>query len=181
MCETHKLTPLAPQDAPKTASRLEDLARQARDAHAAAGQAVSDAVHHALTAGRALIAAKKLVPEGEWVRWVSRNCNFTVRHAQRYMKLVSAYEADATRVSHDVCGLSLRGALKRLTPPQPRAVAAPRARSAAQHTTGLTISADWDAAPFAERRRAVSNIGLWPLLEALPEEWFPALERWGML
>jgi hypothetical protein len=66
MSETHKLTPLAPQDVPEAAPRLEDLARQARDAHVAAGQAVNDAVRQALAAGRALIAARDLVPKGRW-------------------------------------------------------------------------------------------------------------------
>ncbi len=163
---------------PPEKSSLAELAAQANAAHEAAGTALSAAVDHALVAGRALIAAKQQVPEGGWTRWVQRNCGFSIRHAQRYIKLVVASAADATRVSRDVEGLSLRKAMKQLTPPKPKAVGKPgRIVKSNKTPTALDIVEVWDAAPVAERTRAVNNIGLTQLLEALPVDWWPLIER----
>jgi hypothetical protein len=160
---------------------LADLARTACEAHAATGREIGEAVRHAITGGRALIAARKrLIEDGQWTVWVNRNCNFTIRHAQRYIKLVEAYDADATRVSRDVLGLSLRGALKRLTTTK-TAANSRKSKGAVKNgwrTTGLDIAEAWDTAPLEERTRAINNIGLKPLLQALPENWIPSIEKW---
>jgi hypothetical protein len=164
---------------PAKPSDLAELARQACEAHAATGHAVDQAVRHALIAGRALIAAKKLVPDGQWTSWVQRNCDFTIRHAQRYIKLVEAYDADATRVSRDVLGLSLRAAIKRLTPTQRTSTA--RNRNPASRTRGATaleIAAVFKSAPLAERTRGLDNIGWRDVAQAIPESWLPDIERW---
>jgi hypothetical protein len=92
---------------------LTELARIAREAHVATSEAVNNAMQHALTAGRALIAAKKKVSEGRWTRWIHDNCDFSDRHARRYIALVQAYEAAGHTCPADVLGQSLRKAIKR--------------------------------------------------------------------
>jgi hypothetical protein len=169
------------QALPPASAALSDLARQAREAHVAAGQAVCDAVCHALIAGKALIAAKALVPEGKWTHWVKKHCDFSDRHARRYIALAEAYEASGHTVSGDLLGLSLRGAIRKLTPPaerKPAHKAVRKAKPSGNAITGLDITAAWHAAPPAERVRAVNNIGLRPLLQAMPENWLPTLEHW---
>jgi hypothetical protein len=47
-----------------------------------------------------------------------------------------------------------------------------------KHTTGLDIVNVWNTTPPPERIRALNNIGLKPLLEALPPDWLSAIEMW---
>jgi hypothetical protein len=157
---------------------LQHLAQQANEAHAATGHAIGEAVQYALAAGRALRTAREQIKPGLWAHWVQRNCTFSLRHAQRYIRLFEAYEADATPVSRDILGLSLRGAMKRLTPPVHRQVSTRRKAAAPCVDGGLGLAqAFLNAAPH-ERVRAIQNIGLKPLFEALPEDWLPFVERW---
>ena len=150
---------------------LPDLPRQARDAHIAAGRAVNDAVAHALAAGRALTAAKALVPDGQWTDWVKKNCDFSDRHAPRYIALAEA--ASGHNVSADLLSLSLRAAMRRLTPPTARLASHDHNRTrpqTAKASTALEIVAVWNLAPLPERVRAIDNIGLAPLLQVIPED-----------
>jgi hypothetical protein len=104
-----------------SAASLSSLANVIRDEHAAIGAAVDaaaqDVLTHVLTAGRAALAAKELIPKRQFGQWVGRNCEVSWRHVQRYMKLTEAYEANATRVSHaELCHASFRGLVSLLTP-----------------------------------------------------------------
>jgi hypothetical protein len=105
------------------------------------------------------------------------------------MKLYEAHAAMRHTVSHssgsvsdDLIGLSLRAAMKRLTPSAKRkseADSKPRTSFDRTHpTTGLEIIAAWNAASPVERAHAVSNIGWRPLAQAIPADWVPSVERW---
>jgi hypothetical protein len=48
------------------------------------------AVEHAITAGELLIEAKQQVKHGEWLPWLTENCEISERTAQAYMKLARA-------------------------------------------------------------------------------------------
>ena len=89
-------------------------------------------------------------------------------------------EEDPQRVA-DWAGLSLRAAVKHLTP-APKTPApvrkSNRTTKSGPRATGLDIAATWNAAALAERTRALDNIGLRPLLEAFPQDWISPLERW---
>jgi hypothetical protein len=158
---------------------LTELARIAREAHVATGEAVNNAMQHALTAGRALIAAKKKVSEGRWTKWIHDNCDFSDRHARRYIALVQAYEAAGHACPADVLGLSLRKAIKHLTPSTKRAAPA-RARTSApvRATTAIDLAEVWVRAPLPERQRFLDNTGRAAFFQAFPASWLP-VESWS--
>jgi hypothetical protein len=66
---------------------LPELAGMANQWHGLAGQAKRNQVEAAWHAGRALSAAKKLVPHGEWADWLAANFHGSERTAQVYMQL----------------------------------------------------------------------------------------------
>ena len=63
---------------------------------------------HAIHCGELLIQQKAQLEHGEWLPWVMANCEFNIRHAQKYMDLAS----NAPRVAHLDGVSSIRGALK---------------------------------------------------------------------
>lgn len=76
------LETVAPPD-----DRLAQLAAVANAAH-------SDTIRSAVTAGQALIEAKKLVGHGGWSGWVDEHCRFSDRTASAYMRLARQRAAD---------------------------------------------------------------------------------------
>jgi hypothetical protein len=105
-----------PSDLLQPRSRIATLAAQANACHLAACRAASESVRFATEAGTALIAAKKLVGHGGWLKWVKDNLTFTDRTARYYMQLATLPQADRKRVSD----LSLRAAVKMLAERQPQ-------------------------------------------------------------
>jgi Protein of unknown function (DUF3102) len=70
------------------AAKLEELAAVIRKNHGEAATSLKLAVLHAIAAGEALIEAKKSVKHGEWLPWLSENCELlSERTAQAYMRL----------------------------------------------------------------------------------------------
>jgi hypothetical protein len=101
---------------------LSDLITKARTAHAAlmteahtAETALSKALDHAITAGRAFNEMKdrKLVKHGEWAA-TYKEADVGEREVERYRQLARFADANPTRVS-ELTGLSIRAALERLT------------------------------------------------------------------
>jgi hypothetical protein len=165
---------------------LSDLAARIREAHAGVTAAVSSVVKHALAAGRAAIAAQGMVTKGQWEHWLQKSCDVTPRHVRRYMALARAYEASGHSVSEDdLVGLSLRGAIKKLTPPQPKAVAAvavarkkgPDPKTSRSRVRHVDILALWIEAPLDEQVKTVDGIGLQRLLGIIPVAWWPLIEK----
>ena len=163
------------------AATLPDLAVTIRAEHAAVGQAVDDALSHALGAGRALIAARRLVPEKGWGAWLKKNRDISDRHARRYAALVHAYDASGHTVPGDLVGLSLRGLMRKLTPPQASRRPSPATRPAAQPRGGLDVVDAlgwWSRASIADRRRFIDNVGWTELVGAIPQGWYPTVQQW---
>jgi hypothetical protein len=106
-----------------TTTELVTLAEQINAEHRACEAAAVSAVEHAIRCGELLIEAKERAAHGGWLKWLSKNCDVSSRHAQRYMQLAKDQGAiDATRVSD----LSLRGAMRQLR--ESKAVARERRR-----------------------------------------------------
>lgn len=49
------------------------------------------ALNGAIEIGRRLVEAKGMLPHGEWTAWLERDAQFSVRQAQRFMKLFEEY------------------------------------------------------------------------------------------
>jgi len=56
------------------------------EAHRLARSSAETAVEHAIRCGQLLIEKKETVQHGEWQQWVSDNCEFSERQAQRYIR-----------------------------------------------------------------------------------------------
>jgi hypothetical protein len=152
------------------ANALNALAERIRTAHAAVGHAARNMLNCAMTAGDALIEARKQIAPGGWESWLKRECDLSVRTAERYVQLAKAralFEADPSRAT----GLSITGALRLLGN-------RPRARSTTTRTTNPNHGLDtlaWSEATLEARQKFLDGIGLPSLLKAMPPEWRPAL------
>ena len=76
-------------------------------AHASVEQAKRDGVRHAIECGRLLQQAKATVAHGQSDAWVSKQCSFSMRTAQLYMR-VAKHVGDDPAKAQRVADLSLR-------------------------------------------------------------------------
>lgn len=77
-----------------TSDRLSDLAETIRRECQLAEQAASAMLSHAIACGDALLEAKTLVPNGEWMAWIEQNMPHNKRRSmcQNYMRLATLKE-----------------------------------------------------------------------------------------
>jgi hypothetical protein len=73
-------------DIAKSNTGLEDLATRIKTAHRAVRDAAKNIVREAITAGVALIDAKRQVGHGNWLRWLRDNCELSERAAEVYVE-----------------------------------------------------------------------------------------------
>jgi hypothetical protein len=103
---------------------LGDLAGRINQEHRQCEDAVRAGLEHARNAGRLLAEAKGKVTHGQWLPWLEKHCDFSVRTAQGYMRVAERWpelESKAQRVSH----LSYREALSILAEPREEAARKP--------------------------------------------------------
>lgn len=62
-------------------------------AHEAFMNSMQRTLEHAVHCGQLLLEQKKLVAHGEWMLWVSSNCNFKRTQADAYMRIASNYRS----------------------------------------------------------------------------------------
>jgi hypothetical protein len=67
--------------------RLAELARQINADHEEAVGLVGEAAGTVARCGELLLEARKLVPPGQWHKWLKDNTKVTVRCAQKWMQL----------------------------------------------------------------------------------------------
>ena len=106
---------------------LQRLATEINTEHAEVENTLRAGLAHALHCGELLIAAKKLVPHGEWLPWLAANCTASERTAQAYIRLAS-HRAELEEKSATRCGfedLSFRQGLKLLAEPTKESWARP--------------------------------------------------------
>jgi len=108
---------------------LPALAKTINETHTAIVREAKSAVAKAITAGEALIAAKAVVPDGTWLRWLKANCIISDRTAQLYMQLaenklvLETWLRDGTQ---QVADQTLNGALKMLRGPPDKPPTTPK-------------------------------------------------------
>jgi len=71
---------------------LSSIAQRINDHHGQATRHAKTAIDHARQAGELLLEAKALVNHGEWITWLSDNCDVSPRQCQRYMRVVTHWE-----------------------------------------------------------------------------------------
>ena len=103
-----------------TLSTNRDLGQLAADInreHRAAESAARTAIEHALTAGRLLNQAKSKLRHGEFLPWLSANCEVKERQARNYMKLAINWEHIEAKTAPGA-DLTIKGALGLLSGPK---------------------------------------------------------------
>ena len=68
-------------------NRLTFLAAEIKNEHKAVSAALQRGVIHAMNAGDLLIEARSHLKHGQWLTWVVKNCAFSERTIQLYIKL----------------------------------------------------------------------------------------------
>lgn len=71
---------------------LADLAATINSEHDLAYRAVLDALDHAVRAGEALLEARRLVPEGQWSKWIKANLAMPSAAVGRYIRIATHRE-----------------------------------------------------------------------------------------
>jgi hypothetical protein len=68
---------------------LKALVQPIEDAHQAATASVAEGLHHAILCGEKLVQAKARCKEAkeQWLPWIKKNCSFSEKTAQNYMRL----------------------------------------------------------------------------------------------
>lgn len=111
--------------------QIERLVPQINRSHAAAQEAGRDMLQHMLEAGKGLAAMKEVVKHGEFEAAIERECEFSVRTGQLYMKLFHSWPRIEEQVGEqEAANLSLQGALKLIQTVKPAKEAGAKAEKA---------------------------------------------------
>jgi hypothetical protein len=164
-----------PASAEQALDRLVELTGTAQREHHAVGHALGNALQHAMAAGDALLAARELVPAGQWLAYL-RKTDIGERSAQVYIR-VAKRRADLEAQS-SAGPLSIAAALEFLKEPAPaKAKPRPKIKRAKATATSFNALTWWSKASAEARQRFFDSIGLLALLAALPPEFRVEIER----
>lgn len=93
----------------RSKTELDIIVEAIRAEHQSALDSARDSLQHALRCGELLIKARKAIHNIGWHAWIKRNCKFSVRMAQNYVRLYERYKTtNAKRVSCDTVREALR-------------------------------------------------------------------------
>lgn len=98
------------------AAETVELANTVRREHDAALACARDVLSHAIKAGAALMEAQGQVPNGEWLRWIERECGLSISVAESYMR-VAHYKDMVEGASSVKQALSMVAGAPRLNAP----------------------------------------------------------------
>jgi hypothetical protein len=153
--------------------QLGELAATARAEHLAVGQALGNALQHAMNAGDALLALRKRAPAGLWQKYIRTFTGISLRTARVYQRVAKARPQLERQSSAGP--LSIAEALKYLQEPkQPRTATAKTKTSSAKPFDPVFW---WKTASPEARQRFLDCIGTIRLLAALSPTMRSEIER----
>jgi Protein of unknown function (DUF3102) len=97
---------------------LDELAQRIKEEHRNVACALHQGFMHASAAGELLIQAKAQAGHGKWLSWLRDECEISVRTASLYMRLAKNRGVIEDQIGNAVADLTLRGAMKLLSPPR---------------------------------------------------------------
>jgi hypothetical protein len=97
---------------------LHELAERIKEEHSNVASALQQGFMHASAAGELLIQAKAKAGHGKWLSWLRDECEISVRTASLYMRLAKNRRGIEDQIGNAVADLTLRGAVKLLSPPR---------------------------------------------------------------
>jgi hypothetical protein len=104
---------------PESFADLDELAQRIKEEHSNVARALHRGFIHACAAGELLIQAKRKAGHGKWSPWLRDECNISMRTASLYMRLAKTRTGIESQIGNAVADLTLRGAMKLLSPPRP--------------------------------------------------------------
>jgi hypothetical protein len=165
------------------ALEFHQLADMIRADRAAAVTDFTRGADHLRKVGENLKIAKSMAGHGRWGEFL-KVCGLNERTARRYMQFADLIAKRSPGT--DLDGLSIKEAIKLLSPPKPpKPTTAPKPPAQSAKTvapakpnhkvTHTAIIEVWLAAAPADRTKAIDSIGLDAILAALPPAWLPLL------
>ena len=118
--ETGDLGHDKPRDVPKPVSQsdaldpLVGLAESINRNHSRSKDCTNRALDYAHEAGKGLLDAKEQVDHGAWEAWVKENCHFSLRTAQKYMRVAEQWEKLQAKAPPRTAHLAVEAALRML-------------------------------------------------------------------
>ena len=94
---------------PVVVSSLSDLTERIQIEHRLVQESLQSGLVHAIRAGDALIEAKSVVPQGDWLVWLTKNVDVSESAAQIYMRLSKYQEQLPSDVGVTQARFFLRG------------------------------------------------------------------------
>lgn len=76
-----------------TSLSLDSLSQAINAAHTRCQRSYATMLEDAKCAGELLLQAKSQLPHGQWTAWLTSNCAFSDRTAQRYMQIASSWDS----------------------------------------------------------------------------------------
>jgi hypothetical protein len=159
---------------PDNQARLAQLTASAVTWHHAVEGALGDALGHAMNAGDALLAMRKLVPPGQWYAYLQANTDISERSAQVYVQVAKKRTELTRRASAGP--LSIAAALKFLQDSErtkrssTSGLARPKSKKSA---TLLDALGWWSGASLEQRRHFLDGVGRAGIQSAQPTGWRP--------
>lgn len=98
--------------------RLAELAGRINEEHQLCEQSFREGLQHAIGAGELLIEARALCKHGEWLDWLTANCEVSERTAQAYMRVARNRDLLGAKAQH-VADLSFHDAVMLLAESKP--------------------------------------------------------------
>jgi len=141
---------------------LHELAQRIKKEHSNVAHALHRGFIHACAAGELLIQAKGKAGHGKWSPWLRDQCRISVRTASLYMKLAKNRKGIESQIGNAVADLTLRGAMKLLSPsrqsdPHAEEMAEGGAGTAAAPTVDPMAIKDERKLSKTKRRRSALN------------------------
>lgn len=157
----------------RKAEQLGTLAERINEEHRACEEAATEALRHAIEAGRLLQQVKASLPHGDWLAWLQANFEGSERTAQGYVRLHKLQGELAAQNRNGVAHFTLRGALKALATakkPTPPALWLPQAPEGVQPDPAVLKGWEEDqAAIAASARRSQEALALQRVAERADE------------
>jgi Protein of unknown function (DUF3102) len=135
---------------PESLADLDELAQRIKEEHSNVARALHRGFIHACAAGELLIQAKGKTGHGKWSPWLRDECNISMRTASLYMRLAKNRTGIESQIGNAVADLTLRGAMKLLSPPQP---SDPPAEEMAEEGAGTAAAPTLDPNPIKDERK----------------------------
>jgi hypothetical protein len=135
---------------------LDELAQRIKEEHSNVASALQQGFMHAGAAGDLLIQAKGKVGHGKWLPWLRDECKISMRTASLYMRLAKNRGGIESQIGNAVADLTLRGAMKLLSPARQ---SDPHAEEMAEGGVGTVAAPTVDPMAIKDERKLLKRKG----------------------